>query len=169
MTPGDDHLAQLATILDVVGSFVAEGRSRYDRDVRQRLALQRMWIAAGECARRYCDAASVDLGEEPWSSIWGYRNVSSGWESSTAVSSVLWRWLIVAPAHCGAGFGETPRMSMSCSARSSCCFGAGSWAAVSPGLVLVVEGAGTQAPVEDADQTVESTLRAWSWDSPLAR
>ncbi len=75
MSASDGHLADLNEHLEAIATLVARGEQVYRTDLACRMAVQRLWIAVGECARRYCDASGADLGEEPWSSLWGYRNV----------------------------------------------------------------------------------------------
>ncbi|HLI53811.1 MAG TPA: HepT-like ribonuclease domain-containing protein [Acidimicrobiales bacterium] len=75
MSDGEEYLDALASILDQIGELLDRGRERYDGDLMVRLALQRLWIAAGESARLYCGATGTEVGVEPWSSLWGYRNV----------------------------------------------------------------------------------------------
>lgn len=74
MNEGANYLDALAGLLDEIETHLVAGRDRYDADGSVRLAIQRLWIAAGECARRYCSATDTPPGEEPWSSLWGYRN-----------------------------------------------------------------------------------------------
>ncbi len=74
MSAGEDHLAGLAGVLDQLKQLLRLGRPRYDAEAVTRFAIERLWIAAGECARRYCDATGTDNGVEPWSSLWAYRN-----------------------------------------------------------------------------------------------
>ncbi|MGH9107244.1 MAG: HepT-like ribonuclease domain-containing protein [Acidimicrobiales bacterium] len=75
MNVGEEYLDALATILNELTLLVDLGRAHYDSDRSSRLAIQRLWIAAGECARLYCAATGAEAGVEPWSSLWGYRNV----------------------------------------------------------------------------------------------
>ena len=74
MTGGEEHLAELVATLERLAELVTEGKERYEAQPERRLAIQRLWIIAGECARRYCDATGVDPGIEPWSALWSYRN-----------------------------------------------------------------------------------------------
>ena len=67
-------LLALRDALDRLDRLVKSGKDRYEAEETARLAVQRLWIAAGECARRYGVAASIDAGAEPWSTLWGYRN-----------------------------------------------------------------------------------------------
>lgn len=75
MSGSDDYLDALANVFTQIGQMLDLGRERYDADPAVRLAIQRLWIAAGECARLYCGASGTQVGVEPWSSLWGYRNV----------------------------------------------------------------------------------------------
>lgn len=75
MSEGEAYLDALASILDQIGELLDLGRDRYDADLTVRLAVQRLWIAAGESARLYCGMMGTEVGVEPWSSLWGYRNV----------------------------------------------------------------------------------------------
>jgi hypothetical protein len=74
VSEGEDDLAALADTLDHLARLLEAGRDNYDTNQATRLALQRLWIAAGECARRYCNTTGIDVGAEPWSSLWAYRN-----------------------------------------------------------------------------------------------
>jgi len=60
-----EHLFQLAV----------SGRERYDTDVLVRLAVQRLWITAGNYAEAYRAAAGIQTGTQPWSELYGYRSV----------------------------------------------------------------------------------------------
>jgi len=75
VTSGEEHLAELTRTLDRLDEIFGEANRHFERDLPASLAVQRLWMAAGECARRYCDAEGIDIGTEPWSSLWGYRNV----------------------------------------------------------------------------------------------
>lgn len=75
MSEGEAYLDALASILDQIGQLLNRGREEYDSDPAVRLAIQRLWISAGECAHLYCAATDTEVGVEPWSSLWGYRNV----------------------------------------------------------------------------------------------
>ncbi|MGI8427499.1 MAG: HepT-like ribonuclease domain-containing protein [Actinomycetota bacterium] len=74
MTEGEAHLAELAGVLAHLERLLGAGKANYDTNFATRLAFQRLWIVAGECAKRYCDASDDDLGLDPWASLWGYRN-----------------------------------------------------------------------------------------------
>jgi uncharacterized protein with HEPN domain len=65
----DAHLASLLAALNQIERLSQQGKTRYDASLEIRLALQRLWIGAGEAARRHCRAAGIDDGIEPWSEI----------------------------------------------------------------------------------------------------
>ncbi len=54
--------------------IVTLDRSRYDADPYLRLALQRLWITAGNDADAYRNAAGLPPGIEPWSERCGHRS-----------------------------------------------------------------------------------------------
>jgi uncharacterized protein with HEPN domain len=68
------ELVSLVAILDQIATVEGLGRHRYDSDTGARLALQRLWIAAGEATRRYCDAEGIDDGMEPWTELCQLRD-----------------------------------------------------------------------------------------------
>ncbi|MBA2638502.1 MAG: hypothetical protein H0U77_00595 [Nocardioidaceae bacterium] len=70
-----DLLAGLVRALDHLAELTALGRERFDADVLVRLAVERLWITAGNYAGAYRVAAGVEAGTEPWSELYGYRNV----------------------------------------------------------------------------------------------
>jgi uncharacterized protein with HEPN domain len=74
VSDGEDHLAALADTLHHLHRLLEAGRGHYDANEATRLAIQRLWIAGGECARRYCDSTGTDVGAEPRSSLWACRN-----------------------------------------------------------------------------------------------
>jgi len=65
----EGSLDSLLAALDQIGGALAQGRPRYNTSWEVRLALQRLWIGAGEAARRHCRAEALDDGVEPWSEI----------------------------------------------------------------------------------------------------
>lgn len=74
MSEGEETLAALARILDQLSHLLGLGFEHYSSEASARLSVQRLWIAAGEAARRYCEVTDTDTGVEPWSSLWAYRN-----------------------------------------------------------------------------------------------
>lgn len=70
-----DLLAGLFRTLEHLARLAAFGRERYDADLLIRLAVQRLWITAGNYAEAYRSAAGVETGTQPWSELYGYRSV----------------------------------------------------------------------------------------------
>jgi uncharacterized protein with HEPN domain len=68
-------LAGLVRSLERIQELVALGRERYDADALVRLAVQRLWITAGNYADEYRKQAGLDPGVEPWAELYGYRSV----------------------------------------------------------------------------------------------
>lgn len=67
-----DDLDDLIDVLQAARDIVAEGRDRFDADRRQRWALERAWIFAGNLAEHL----NRRLGEaDLWSELIGIRNV----------------------------------------------------------------------------------------------
>ena len=67
-----DELDDLIDVLDTVRDIVGTGREVFDADRRQRWALERAWIFAGNLAEHI----SRRLGESDlWSELIGIRNV----------------------------------------------------------------------------------------------
>lgn len=61
--------------MERLSRLAADGRVRYDTDFLLRLAIQRLWITAGNYAEAYRVAAGVEAGVAPWSELCGYRSV----------------------------------------------------------------------------------------------
>lgn len=70
-----DSLAGLSRTLDDLSRLVSLGRGRYDADELLRLAIQRLWITAGNYAEAYRVASGVGAGTSPWSELYGYRSL----------------------------------------------------------------------------------------------
>ncbi len=68
-------LAGLVRTLDQLTELTELGRERYDTDVLVRLAVQRLWITAGNYAEAYRSAAGVEAEGQPWSELYGNRSV----------------------------------------------------------------------------------------------
>lgn len=67
-----DEFDELLDVLNVVGEIVAEGRSAFDVDRRQRWALERAWIFAGNLAEQISRRFGM---ADVWSELIGIRNV----------------------------------------------------------------------------------------------
>lgn len=75
MTPAELHAGLLVRTIGHIGELAALGRKRYDQDVLVRLAIQRLWITAGNYAEAYRAATETEHGQQPWSELYGYRSV----------------------------------------------------------------------------------------------
>ena len=74
MTAADLWAGLLRTLEDLAG-LAALGRERYDTDPLVRLAVQRLWITAGNYAETYRASIGAEADEQPWSELYGYRSV----------------------------------------------------------------------------------------------
>lgn len=72
---GTDLRAGLLDTLEAISGLAKFGRERYDADVLVRLAIQRLWITAGNYAEAHRAAIGAEVGTEPWSKLYGYRSV----------------------------------------------------------------------------------------------
>lgn len=67
------------------------GRQRFDEDELVQLALQRLWIALGEAARRYCEAEDVGPRMPPWADMIGLRDKLAHLYLSEVSNELLWQ------------------------------------------------------------------------------
>jgi uncharacterized protein with HEPN domain len=67
--------AGLRRTLEQISDLAGLGRERYDRDLLVRLAIQRLWITAGNYAEAYRAAIGAETGTRPWSELYGYRSI----------------------------------------------------------------------------------------------
>lgn len=68
-------LVQLDRVLARIEDLVALGRDRFDSDDLVRLAVERLWIYAGNLALGHCDDSAVPSGIGPWSELIALRHV----------------------------------------------------------------------------------------------
>lgn len=50
-------------------------QTAWEADELRRLAIERLWIFAGNLAEEYRSAAALGAGAEPWAELYGYRSV----------------------------------------------------------------------------------------------
>ena len=92
---GPELLVALLGTLDELADLVELGRQRWDADRLVRLAVQKLWIDAGNYAEECRKAAGIAAGVQPRSALYGYRSVLSHqlpedlsedrvWQDSTA-------------------------------------------------------------------------------------
>jgi hypothetical protein len=72
---GPELLVALLGTLDELADLVELGRQRWDADRLVRLAVQKLWIDAGNYAEQYRMAVGIAAGVQPWSALYGYRSV----------------------------------------------------------------------------------------------
>ena len=75
MTPGGDVLQALVGTLENIQRLLPPDKSAWDKDDVVRLAIERLWITAGNLAERYRLDHGVNTGVEPWAELAGYRNL----------------------------------------------------------------------------------------------
>ncbi len=73
MTP-DEALNALVETLEELQRILPPDKDTWDASPVVRLAVERLWITAGNAAEEFRRATSVDAGVEPWAELSGYRN-----------------------------------------------------------------------------------------------
>lgn len=74
MTPADLLDALEATLLRIE-TLTPSDQAAWEADELRRLAIERLWIFAGNLAEEYRNAVVLGSGVEPWAELYGYRNV----------------------------------------------------------------------------------------------
>jgi hypothetical protein len=64
----------LTAFLEQIRDLLPADKFVWDGDSVLRLAVERLWISAGNCAEEYRRASGIDPGVEPWAELAGYRN-----------------------------------------------------------------------------------------------
>lgn len=82
-----NDLDELVEVLEAIRELVAEGRDLYDRDWRQRWALERGWIFAGNLAERI---SRRDGPNDVWAELIAIRNVYAHYTPGTIDASRVW-------------------------------------------------------------------------------
>lgn len=90
-------------------------KASWDADLIVRLAVERLWITAGNAAEEYRRSEGIDAGVEPWAELTGFRNLLAHALPGDLSSDRIWadttadlpRLLEVAPKLCtNVGGGE---------------------------------------------------------------
>lgn len=68
-------LEALAAVLAELSSILPRDKREWDGSRLVRLAVERLWIVAGNTAEAYRRSADVATGVEPWAELVGYRNL----------------------------------------------------------------------------------------------
>jgi uncharacterized protein with HEPN domain len=70
----EEALSSLIDTLEQIRGLVPGDKATRDNDLVLRLAVERLWISAGNSAEEYRRASHTDPGVEPWAELTGYRN-----------------------------------------------------------------------------------------------
>lgn len=70
----DEALAGLIAVLESIEGIVPADKVSWDGDLVVRLAVERLWITAGNTSEEYRRATGVEAGVEPWAELAAYRN-----------------------------------------------------------------------------------------------
>ena len=68
-------LATLQSTLRRIDALTPSDKPAWEADEVRRLAIERLWIAAGNLAEAYRKAAELPPGVEPWAELYGFRSV----------------------------------------------------------------------------------------------
>ena len=70
----DEALASLIAVLEDIQRLLPSDKASWDGDLVIRLAVERLWITAGNSSDEYRRAAGIEAGLEPWAELAAYRN-----------------------------------------------------------------------------------------------
>lgn len=68
-------IATLDATLVRISRLVPENKASWDADDLRQLAIERLWITAGNVAEAYRTATGLPSGVEPWAELYGYRSI----------------------------------------------------------------------------------------------
>lgn len=71
---GDELLDALIGTLEHIRRLLPAEKQAWDADDRTALAVERLWIEAGNTAEEYRRALHVDPAVDPWAELYEYRN-----------------------------------------------------------------------------------------------
>lgn len=83
-------LDDLVEVLWTIRGLADEGKEAFDEDRRQRWAIERLWIFAGNLAERHCREESLDDGIDPWAELIAIRNVYAHYTPRTINYERVW-------------------------------------------------------------------------------
>lgn len=72
----DEALASLIAVLESIERLVPADKASWDDDHVVRLAVERLWITAGNTSEEYRRATGVEAGVEPWGN---WRHTEIAW------------------------------------------------------------------------------------------
>ena len=70
----DELLAGLVEVLHRIRALLPEVKAAWDEDEVLRLAVERLWITAGNVAEEYRLGIGSEKGAEPWAELTNFRN-----------------------------------------------------------------------------------------------
>jgi len=70
----DEAFDALIETLEQLQQILPEAKTTWDTNMLVRLAVERLWITAGNAAEEYRRAVGIDPGIEPWAEMIAYRN-----------------------------------------------------------------------------------------------
>jgi uncharacterized protein with HEPN domain len=70
-----DALHQLIAVLEQIQRLLPADKVSWDNNLVVRLAIERLWITAGNIAEHCRIERGIAAGVEPWSELVGYRNI----------------------------------------------------------------------------------------------
>ncbi|MDP8929037.1 MAG: DUF86 domain-containing protein [Actinomycetota bacterium] len=68
-------LSSLEATLLRIQALTPADKAAWDADDLLQLAVERLWIAAGNAAEDFCKRAAVAAGVDPWAELYGFRSV----------------------------------------------------------------------------------------------
>jgi hypothetical protein len=71
----DELLAALIGTLEQLRQILPDDKTSWDRQDLVRLAVERLWITAGNLAESYRLTKGIPGGVDPWAELAGYRNL----------------------------------------------------------------------------------------------
>src|SRR5665213_155328 len=71
----DEALDTLVATLEHLRRILPDDKATWDSEVLVRLAVERLWITAGNLAEAYRIERGIVAGVEPWSELAGYRHL----------------------------------------------------------------------------------------------
>jgi uncharacterized protein with HEPN domain len=71
----DEALDALIATFQQLRQIIPEDKSVWDDEILVRLAVERLWITAGNLAEMYRIEEGIAASVEPWSELAGYRNL----------------------------------------------------------------------------------------------
>lgn len=66
---------QLVEVLEQIRELLPRDEDAWEADVRARLAVERLWITAGNVAEAHRITAGLEVGTEPWAELYRFRNL----------------------------------------------------------------------------------------------